>query len=776
MTLIRYALMLVFVMLTQRGVAAPDASLRKSYDKARPYLLLVQQQPDWLTSRLQMYWYSHATDVFIDGEKLDHAGGQRAPVPTVRLNGSRSNDGTYSRPRLADIVPYDDDESGRVTYLDAQGRPEKVHPSKTGCAIASVNQEILSIVAAAAHVYHEDGDTAYARMAAAVLDTYLSGIYYRNVPIDLNRGHQQTLVGLTTFEVIHEDAVTPVTRILRWLGNYVPADRATFYHAALKRWADNIIANGVPHNNWNLFQASFVKDIALVLRPDSAYADGHGRDYYLDCILHRSSVRQWSFDRLLNFGFDSATAVWYESPGYSMAVLDELCGFANSLHRDAGIDVVSSRPILARALHAAPQYLFPNRMVAGFGDTHPNYFSTRGLDSLLAYARRSGADSLARQLTLLREAVQPQAPAALIERYVTPTFYAPNVSWLVQRTGMDARHDLMVSLNGSLGNHQHANGISMELYGKGFVLGPDAGIGRNLYSGNDYLEYYSQFPAHNTVCVDGVSSYPVMMSQHAFEVEECHPAPGSGSSYEPVTWSQVAFIEPETQARQVRVNGIVKTSATGGYYVDIFRSRRTDGRDRTHDYFYHNLGQAMTVTRADGRPLAFSPADEPAFAGGHLYAYSYLRDMQRADGSGNLHATFVTTLLDSSHITMNLWMRGDSGRTVTQALSPPNLEYERMPGQPYDIEHQPVLTLMARQQGQAWTRPFVCVYEPVSDAEPSEIAEVSYFTPRSSDPSAVGICVRLKSGRTDYIFSSPQGSKMSYKGMTVKQRYAVITR
>jgi hypothetical protein len=97
-----------------------------------------------------------------------------------------------------------------------------------------------------------------------------------------------------------------------------------------------------------------------------------------------------------------------------------------------------------------------------------------------------------------------------------------------------------------------------------------------------------------------------------------------------------------------------------------------------------------------------------------------------------------------------------------------------MPGQPYDIEHQPVLTLMARQQGQAWTRPFVCVYEPVSDAEPSEIAEVSYFTPRSSDPSAVGICVRLKSAAPITSFSSPQGSKMSYKGMTVKQRYAVI--
>lgn len=59
-----------------------------------------------------------------------------------------------------------------------------------------------------------------------------------------------------------------------------------------------------------------------------------------------------------------------------------------------------------------------------------------------------------------------------IDDYVTPTFYAPNVSWFVQRNGMHPRHSLMISLNASKGNHMHANGISMELYGKGLPLGP----------------------------------------------------------------------------------------------------------------------------------------------------------------------------------------------------------------------------------------------------------------------------------------------------------------
>ena len=39
--------------------------------------------PEWLTSRLQMYWKTHATEVYIKGEYYDHAGGEKAPAPTM---------------------------------------------------------------------------------------------------------------------------------------------------------------------------------------------------------------------------------------------------------------------------------------------------------------------------------------------------------------------------------------------------------------------------------------------------------------------------------------------------------------------------------------------------------------------------------------------------------------------------------------------------------------------------------------------------------------------
>lgn len=55
---------------------------------------------------------------------------------------------------------------------------------------------------------------------------------------------------------------------------------------------------------------------------------------------------------------------------------------------------------------------------------------------------------------------------------------------------------------------------------------------------------------------------------------------------------------------------------SAGYYIDIFRSRKVEGGDKMHDYFYHNLGQQMTLTVADGSELDFSlrknwPLPEP---------------------------------------------------------------------------------------------------------------------------------------------------------------------
>ena len=775
-------------------------SLQKRTDV---YTEKVAADPTWLLSRLQMYWNSHFTDVFIKGEVFDHAGGEKAPAPTVRFTGTRGTVTNYGRPKLEDILPFMDDEKGLFFVNTAkEGRPmEWVEPEKTGRNIESINVEIMDIAMNSAFLYWLTNDVKYGKMAADVFDTYMTGIYYRNVPIDLNHGHQQTLVAMTSFEVIHEDIVNQLVPLYDFLYDYLKAnkpEKMPIYASAFKKFADNIIDKGVPHNNWDIIQANFVLNIALILEDNTTYSDGKGRSYYMDYILNQSSLRQWSMSKLAAYGFDCKTGIWAECPGYSMNVVGDYANFVRWADSNMNTDILPQLPVVEKAVFALPQYLFPNRNSVGFGDTHPGPVRTEAIVKMIQNAQQWGRKEQERKFTAMLKCFNPKATevrggrgsinsffaekpmtldstvsAGKIEDYVTPTFWAPNVSWFVQRNGMNPRNSLMISQNASLGNHQHANGISMELYGKGFTLAPDAGIGTGYFA-LDYAEYYAQFLSHNTVCVDGISSYPVMKSNHGFEVKACYPVPET-KNYASVSFSEVAFREPETRADQTRTMSIVTTGQTTGYYVDVFRSRKELGGDKMHDYFYHNLGQNLTLTAADGTPLDLKPTEELSFAGANLYAYSYIFDKKAATTAKDVRATFTMGMSDGDDISMTMWMKGSPDRTVFSALSPMCEGLSREPDMPYSVKDQPTLTFVARQQGEAWTRPFVSVFEPTSVKEPSNIASVSFFDAKTRTKDFAGICVKNKSGRTDYIFSSGSaGMAAKFEDMNSDGTYSVV--
>src|SRR5574344_1517692 len=659
-----------------------------------------------------------------------------------------------------------------------------------GTMIQSANNDIVSRAAEAALLWLKSGNEKYARMATDVFDTYMTGIYYRNRPVDINFGHQQTLVGMQSFEVIHENIINPLTRCYDYLFNYLQknkTDKMDIYQAAFKKWADIIIEGGVPHNNWDIIQARFIYDIAVVLEDNSRYADGKGRQYYIDYILNKNSIRQWSILKLADYGFDHHTDIWCESPGYSMTVVNEYTDLADYMSKTINYDLISDLPVLPKAAEATCQYLFPSGKICGFGDTHPGRINTNILKSLVYNGKKYNKADLQRHFSEILKLFSPDdnelkgsnVKPAKIEDLVSPTFYSPNVSWLVQRNGMNPQNSLMISENASEGNHQHANGISIELYGKGFTLGPDAGIGKSLYSGTDYFEYYSQFPAHNTVCVDGISSYPVMKSNHAFKLLDSYPDATdsvrrlSSTDYiKGVTYSDVSFIEPESQSNQRRLLSIIDNTDSTGYYVDIFRSRKIGGGDKMHDYFYHNLGQSMQLTKNDGSSLNLNSDNELAFAGAHIYSYSYFSNQQSSLTNSDVKAVWtIHPDKGGDDIQMTMWQQGSDNRKIIKALAPANDGLSRDKEYPYNIEKTPTQTFIARQYGEAWTHPFVSVFEPTTKSQPSQISSVGYFTPAKD---VVGIKVSNKSGRTDYIFSSASSVDVNYNGIKLNASYAVI--
>jgi hypothetical protein len=762
--------------------------------------------PEWMPSRLQMYWKTKCTNVYINGIYYSHADGE-APVPTVRFAGSRDGTTPYGRPKIEDILPYMDDERG--LYLPNKTKPGKpfewVEQSKVGTIIENINSDIMGLARDAAFVYWLEGDERYAKFAYDVFNTYMQGMYYRSEPIDLLHGHIQTLVGLTCFQVIHESILKDIAELYDFMHPYLEDNYAANianYDVTIKKWTDLLIKNGVPQNNWDLHQANTILKAAMVLKDNRDYADSKGREYYIDYILNITSARQWSMTKLLDYGYDENTGVWGECPGYSMSVTKELMSFIRDFDNTFNSNILPYTPVMYKAVKMLPQYLFPNGQIVAFGDSYYDHVSTEPMGDMVYLAQKYNDKNMEADYTAMYRLFEPKAdetakeikPRAevssffdskplqinksfkkgVLSDYITQTFYAPNVSWYVQRMGQGT-NGMMVSLNASLGNHMHANGINMELYGKGFVQGADPGKGAN-YLQPIYLEYYSQFPAHNTVMVDGVSSYTEMLSNHAFDLINGYPKSEQKEGFYPdITYSDVYFLEPETQADQNRLVSIVKTGETTGYYVDVFRSKKQREGDKFHDYFYHNLGQSMQISDADGNPLNLSSSEEMAFAGGHLYALDYMWDKKSIRTSDDYQVEWKIDMPEGEpDVFMNLWMKGTEGREVFSIKSPSCKSFHDKGKIPYDVDDEPYLTVAARQHGEAWEHPFVSVYEPFTSDEGKSIKSIEGFGDENGSKTFVGLHILHQSGREDFVFSSADAETVNYQNMSVAATYALV--
>lgn len=763
-------------------------------------------EPDWMVSRLMMYWKTKSTNVYINGVDYSHADGE-APVPTVRYTGSRDYTTNYAMPDLEDIIPYMDDQRG--LYLrnkTKEGKPlEWVAQSKTGGQIHRHNQKIIGYARDAAFLYWLEEEEQFAKFAFDIFDTYMMGMYYRSEPIDLLNGHIQTLVGMTCFQVIHESTLIEIAELYDFLHQYIEKnhpEKIEKYDITIKKWTDLVIKNGVPQNNWNLHQAKIILKAAMVLKDNEEYEDGKGREYYIDFTLNQTSARQWSLLKFMDYGYDESNGVWAECPGYSIGVTKDLAHFIQDFQNTFDHNILPYTPVMEKAVKMLPQYLFPNGQIVAFGDSNYGPISTNAMDDMIRIAQKNGDDEMEGEFTAMYKlfdqdpgnarnqrrgrgnissffaskplALNPKYKAGTIGDYVTQTFYAPNVSWHVQRIGQGT-DGMMVSLNGSLGNHMHANGINMELYGKGFVQGADPGKGAG-YLQPIYLEYYSQFPAHNTVMVDGVSSYTEMLSYHAFDLMGAYPkSEQKDGFYEDITYSDVMFLEPETQSDQSRLVSIVKTEETTGYYIDIFRSRKQRKGDKFHDYYYHNLGQSMTIMDADGQPLKLAPNEEMGFAGGHLYALDYMWDKKSSETNEDYQVEWKIDMPEGQDdVFMNLWMKGTEGREVFSIKSPSNKAFRGDHGIPYDVGKAPYLTFAARQHGEAWEHPFVSIYEPFTSSEGKSIKEIKSFEDENGSSEFVGLEVLHKSGRKDHILSTKNGDVAKYKNIETDASYALI--
>ncbi|MGA2442209.1 MAG: heparinase II/III family protein [Tepidisphaeraceae bacterium] len=349
------------------------------------------------------------------------------------------------------------------------------------------------------------------------------------------------------------------------------------------------------------------------------------------------------------------------------------------------------------------------------------------------------------------------------------TFFGQPLNVLVQRnlTG-EPETSLAAAIYGTAGGHIHANGLAIELYGAGLTMGADPGRGDSYWT-KDQAEYYSQPPAHNTVIVNGRSDYGIAPKQQIpMTVQIAEPAWSDSTQPAAALCPNVGFAQcgfeyaaPVTAAQQ-RTLALVRPEGAdsgglalhAGFYFDVFRSRAqpatsaaealpsANSHDQFHDYLYHNIGQLISLTDAAGQPLDIAASNQLDPDGTLLKGYTYFKNERSTKTADGWHARFGLTVADVPRM-MDLWMPGQDGRTLFAVEAPPDHEARDDPR--LKLMDQPMPTLIVRQRGDAWDRPFIAVYEPSTGTRPSSIESVE--TPRLSaqDRALAGCVVHGKS-------------------------------
>ncbi len=756
-----------------------------------------RSDPDWILARMAMNWVTKYTTDTVASERWSGGAGS-APVPTPRFSGARDWSTIYSLDSVSSTLPYNDDPAGtgKIWMRNTEtGISGWTNPGLTGAAIENMNETIMAQARDAAFVWWLTGEEAYAKFAADIFWQFWQGFSFKQSPPN----GAGTACGSFTFEVIHDEIIRASAITYDFLHPYLVAQGkdTALIEAQLKRVADREIVAGNPTGNWNVIESMFVTYLALALQPDASYADAKGREYYVNQVLHAASARQTGLATVIATEYDQATALWPEAFGYGTGVTDNMLEVLTLLDRSGYGSEYLTSGILPRAALVQFQMLYPSGWAANCGDTNHTRVATDPIELLaLAAQRRGDATTLAQMTGAIQQATNVGGYDRTANRGILPLcfflgdvptspttpptqsrhFYAaPLNQWVMRTPAPDARFALGSSLAGTAGGHSQNQGLAMELYGTGMIIAPDPNRGESYWT-PDYTEYIDKPPSHNAVIVGGKST-----AGGAFTTRAVEPAstaapvsPNFGFVYADLSNSSPSSVSADQ--RRLLVN--VLTGDTSGFYFDIFRSKlkSTTAPSQSHDYLYHSLGLSMNVTAVSGTTPAFATSSVLTSANGNQAGYDYFFDEQSAALSGDFKTVFnVDTGNPATAATMTTWMLGQPDRTVFQV----NALHPRGAGAfPSNFNNLDMPTLIVRQNNNAWTNPFIAVFEPSLNSAGPKVTAVQPLGAFSTG-NTIMVAVDSQLGDpaladTTYLFSDDSGARQTTGNIAFKGVFGAI--
>lgn len=714
--------------------------------KVAPYVERHKTNPEWILSRYLMNRIpgKRYTNFFSDAEgtaMVSYSGD--APFPTVRVSTHKrapiTADGySYAIPKIEELVPYDTSMLMLLKSNAPNGKKEWVDPQSY---IDNLNGEINELALNAAIVYWLTGKVEYATFAADIINQWARGASYQ-FPIT---GPCRT--GFLSMQTLGDGSYATLPLVYDFLYDFIHQKgyNTTWYETVFEKIAHTMTFRGFWNNNWFAAQTPTMVYSALSLE------NKEKRDYYLDFYLTKDTING-------SCGHLSLPSVvkewltpdghWKEPGGYHNFPVGSLLTSAVAMEKN-GYAIFNKHPALFGAAMVMLKYSFPNLMGSSIGDTGPVMQSSKCLEIGLLMAQKYAKP----EFNQLATSMQLMIDNKLYKRYATdyfgllcnlseiPKVVENNYSWprsgtldfaklFLQRNGMDKKTGLMYVVQGATYNHNHANGMSMELYGLGNVMGPDPGKGIN-YEAPMHVKYYAQWAAHNTVIAAGLSaSTPYFTggggTKQIGEIKLTTMEPmADKKAVSPLcSFTDTRYFDKSTQTNQQRTLAIVRTSAASGYYVDIYRSDNS----KSNDYVYHNIGNSLQFLDADRNPIATTttplPTSKKPYDPPGLSAINDTRSTGKINK--NVIALFSLNSNNDNGNCMQVLFAGEEKREFFEGKAPATLTAE------LPFREMPTPTLIGHQKGEAATKPFVAVYEPFAGKNNYTVKSIKTETEKDS--------------------------------------------
>lgn len=619
----------------------------------------------------------------------------------------------------------------------------------------AAHAKVLNYASYAGMVYYVTGEEKYAQFAADILWAYIEELAPRTPETTAMSGSYfyDARAGYLQFAIAYDFIVPFLKKTDTKVYQKSSGNKVDFDNEKAQKAIYNIAMNALQeHAGADLKYGKMVSNHPILRAPGVLFSilcveDDTERKRMFEVFWNTGTKNQNSFTKTILPMFGEQ-GIWPESLSYSF--MPNITLLLNAVdHLKPEMNVMEDNMHILDGNFLFDNLRYPNRRFVRYGDSHRDNDGTEQLYRYtLNLASRRGFSEYEQKATVaLRQAYNaeggydPAVPITTFDNvkafeqlfwgidipetiegeidFQKPTVIVKHAGVALQRNYVE-ENNIDYGLCGIIGGahyvHSHCTGITMELYGADYIMAANGGLPNTLAERSDpvHTGYFYRHAGNNTVIVNGTShgiqSGAWKSNSDLWMNTTVNVAAEPKHLEDPVNPSfsfATQFLDDEVNdCEQQRTLSTIRTSETSGYYFDMFRSK-SKSNNNFHDYIYHNIGDETHIFNSNGDELAVLETTRYQTDIGDTYkspGWRFFEETKVTEPTED--AVKVRFDLNETNTYMAMFAPAGVAREYTKALGPATREAKG------GYEDKKTQIMAVRQQGEAWDKPFVHIFEP----------------------------------------------------------------